>query len=260
MSSPKILTLDIETAPVLARVWGLRDQNVSVNQIKKDWFILSWAAKWRGDSKMHYADLRQGYKTQDDKRILGKLWKLLDAADIVIAQNGKRFDIPKLNARFLINGFQRPSHYKVIDTCQQARRIFGFTSNSLEYLAKTLLKEKKGSHKNFPGQDLWNECLAGNQAAWKEMEEYNKKDVILCEKLFEKMLPWDNSTNFDVYRPGRPTECDSCGPTKFQARGVYYTGTNAFQTYRCVKCGKSKRSPTGNFNREDQASIGRGFK
>ena len=53
-----ILLLDIETSPVVAWVWGLRDQNVGLNMIKEDWYVLSWAAKWLGDkpSKTMYAD------------------------------------------------------------------------------------------------------------------------------------------------------------------------------------------------------------
>ncbi len=31
----KILVLDIETAPIVAHVWGLFDQNIGLNQIKR---------------------------------------------------------------------------------------------------------------------------------------------------------------------------------------------------------------------------------
>ena len=42
----KILILDIETAPIRAKVWGIWNQNISIDQIESDWFILTWAAKW----------------------------------------------------------------------------------------------------------------------------------------------------------------------------------------------------------------------
>ena len=36
MTGPKILIVDIETAPIVAQVWGLFDQNVGLNQIAQD--------------------------------------------------------------------------------------------------------------------------------------------------------------------------------------------------------------------------------
>ena len=43
---PKILVIDIETSPVLANVWRLFKENVGLNQIQKDWHLLSYSAKW----------------------------------------------------------------------------------------------------------------------------------------------------------------------------------------------------------------------
>jgi hypothetical protein len=43
---PRIVTLDIETAPIQSFHWGLFDQNIGLNQVACDWSILSFAAKW----------------------------------------------------------------------------------------------------------------------------------------------------------------------------------------------------------------------
>lgn len=260
MATPKILVLDVETAPILARVWGLYDQTVSLGQIKQDWFILSWAAKWLDSKQIVYRDVRRVFRKQNDKTILGHLWKLLDQADIVLAQNGKQFDIKKINARFIQNGFKPPSPYKVVDTLLIARRIFGFTSNKLAYMTDKLnTKYKKLEHKKFPGMELWVECLKGNQSAWKEMEKYNKWDVLSLEELYKNLLPWDSSLNFDVYSPGRPKTCP-CGNMSFQSRGYYYTAASRFQCYRCTKCGKQSRAAKNELSQKDQQKMGRGFK
>jgi uncharacterized protein YprB with RNaseH-like and TPR domain len=77
---------------------GLARPNVAVNQIHKDWYVIAWSAKWYGDpaSKTLYRDQRNAKNIENDKEILKDLWKLLDEADIVITQNGKNFDSPKI--------------------------------------------------------------------------------------------------------------------------------------------------------------------
>lgn len=47
----KVLLSDIETAPILASVWRIWDQNIGLNQIKADWHLLSFAAKWLGSAE-----------------------------------------------------------------------------------------------------------------------------------------------------------------------------------------------------------------
>ena len=56
MTSPKILVIDIETSPLESWTWGIWDQNVSLEQIKTEWTILSFAAKWLGKRPILYAD------------------------------------------------------------------------------------------------------------------------------------------------------------------------------------------------------------
>ncbi len=42
----KILTIDIETSPNLAHVWGLWNQNVGLPQLLEPTQMISFAAKW----------------------------------------------------------------------------------------------------------------------------------------------------------------------------------------------------------------------
>lgn len=257
LNGPKILLLDIETAPMLGYVWALWDQNVALNQVKADWFILSWSAKWLGDApnKVMYADSRKSTNIENDKPLLTGIWKLLDEADIVITQNGKAFDHKKLNARFILNGMKPPSSFKYIDTLLLAKKHFAFSSNKLEYMSDKLCKKyKKLKHAKFSGFEMWRECLAGNQAAWKEMEKYNKYDVLALEELYTKLIPWDNTVNFNLYHDGTDHIC-TCGSTDFKKNGYAYTASGKFQRHVCNECGSEIRDKVNLFSKEKKKSL-----
>lgn len=256
-SNVKILLFDIETAPITSYHWGLFDQTIGLNQIKEDWCVLSWSAKWLEDpvDKIMYKDQRGRKDVRNDKRLLKGIWKLLDQADIVITQNGKSFDSKKLNARFIINGFPPPSSYRHIDTRSLAKKNFAFTSNKLEYMTdKLCVKYKKLKHKKFPGFALWEQCLAGNLEAWKEMEVYNKYDVLSLEELYRKMSAWDHTINFDVYTDDHENTC-ICGSKEHKKYGFAYTSTGKYQRYVCKKCGKESRGKQNLLSKEKRDSI-----
>lgn len=235
---PKVLVFDIETAPIIAHVWGLWENNVGLNQIVKDWHVLSWSAKWLHEKEVMYMDQRNEKKVENDKKILEKIWQLLDEADVVVTQNGIKFDVKKLNARFFFHGLQKPSPFRHIDTKRVASRNFAFTSNKLEYMSdKFNTKYKKLKHKDFPGHELWTECLKGNLKAWKTMEKYNKYDVLALEELYYKMVPWDNSINFSAFNDGKFL-C-TCNGTKLIKWGFRLTNIGKYQRFKCADCGKS---------------------
>ena len=233
----KVLLFDIETIPLLSYTWGTFQQNISLNQIHKDWSVLSWAAKWRGKGEpIMYLDQRGKRDIRNDKRLLLKIRNLLDKADIVITQNGVRFDAKKLNARFAIHKIKPPSPFKHIDTYQLARRYFAFTSNKLEYMASVLCPDqKKSQHKKFPGFEMWDECMKGNLEAFIEMEKYNKQDVLTLEAVWEALQPYVKSINFNIFHNGDHNIC-ACGGSKFNKNGYALTETGKYQRYRCVKC------------------------
>ena len=196
---PRILIYDIETAPIIGQLWSLWQDGIGLSQMQKDWFIMSFAAKWLGEDEVFYYDQSQAENMEDDTQLLAHLWNLLNEADIVIGQNVKRFDTRKVNARFVLNGFPKPAHYRQIDTMIIAKQQFGFTSNKLEYMTDKLCPEhKKSKHKQFPGHELWSECLKGNPLAWAEMKDYNIDDIHGTEALYNVLCSWDNKLpNFE---------------------------------------------------------------
>lgn len=236
MSKPKILTLDIETAPLKVYNWSLWQDSTSVNMIAEEWQILAVCAKWMG-KKAEYRDCRDGHRRDED--LLSWVWGLLNEADIVITQNGKSFDIKKINARLIAEGFGPYSPIRQIDTKEVAHRHFGFTSNKLEWMGKNIAKVPKSQHKKFPGFELWAECLKGNKAAWNEMKKYNVQDVISTEKLYLKLRPWiEGHPNLATYSTtGTQQECPKCGSAKVQRRGTAVTQTGSYPRLNCQACG-----------------------
>jgi DNA polymerase elongation subunit (family B) len=240
MPNPKVLVFDIETFPIEAQVWDIWEQNVGLNQITQDWTIAAWSAKWLDApaSEVMYKDNRKAKNVRDDKKLIKPLWKLLNEADIVVTQNGKKFDSKKLNTRFILNGMNPPSPYRHLDTLVIAKKNFAFTSNKLEYIATSLnAKYLKLQHAEYPGHMLWKECLKGNLKAWNAMQKYNIHDVLSTEEAFKRMQPWDSTIDFNVYEDFNTSKC-TCGSTKFESRGFTYTTNGKFRRFKCKQCGK----------------------
>ena len=239
-AGPRIVTLDIETAPLQSYHWSLWDQNISLNQIVEEWSILSFTAKWLDSKELIYKDTggRGKNKVRDDKALVQELWNILNEADIVITQNGQSFDIPRINARMLMHGMKPYSPIKHVDTKRVASKVFSFTSNKLAWMSQHLTNAKKDEHKLFPGFELWVECLKDNPKAWKEMKKYNSIDVLATEELYLKMLPWiPNHPNITVYNDKEITACPKCNSVKLQKRGVARTQIGEYHRFQCQGCG-----------------------
>lgn len=239
--APRILIIDIESAPIEAFCWGLWDQNIGLDFIKVDWSILSFAAQWYDSPrKTIYADTggRGPDKTRDDYPLLGSIWELLNEADIVIAQNGRRFDVRKINARLIQHGYAPYSPVRVIDTLLEARKYFAFTSQKLAWTSKLLTDAPKSEHKRFPGFELWTECLLDNPIAWREMRKYNIQDIVSTRKVYDKLRPWirnhPNVSTFDL-KPGAC--CPNCGSADIKHTGSATLQSGVYSQYQCLSCG-----------------------
>lgn len=231
----KILLLDIETAPNLVTVWGLWNQNVATNQIMDSGYVMCWSAKWVGKDEIMFSSIHKD--TPQD--MLLKIHGLLDEADAVVHYNGKKFDIPTLNKEFLLFDMTPPAPYKQIDLLHVARRQFKFPSNKLDYIAQALKLGKKVKH---IGHELWIRCMSQDEEAWKLMEEYNKHDVVLLEKVYSKLKPWIRGhANYSIYGEDHNV-CPNCGGKHYHKRGIYYTNTRKYQRYKCLSCGTWFRS------------------
>ena len=249
---PKILVLDIETFPALANVWRFWKENIGAKQVVEHSTIASFACKWLDDDDIHYEDVEH----QSEASLLKSLLNYLDVADIVIAHNALKFDLPTIQGRALAVGLKPPSPYKVIDTLQVARYEFNFPSNSLEYLAIILECAPKLGHKKFPGFELWSECMKGNPEAWKEMETYNKQDVLTLEEIYQKMKPWmKRHPNVAIYEETTKPLCPKCGSDHMQSRGYAYTNIYKYRRFQCQSCGGWHRTRFNELKKENSHAL-----
>lgn len=253
--NPKILVFDIEVAPITGYVWGLFDQNVGLNQIKSDWHLLSWGAKWLGSSKTMYMDNSKAKDITNDKDLVVGLSDLLNEADIIITQNGDAFDVKKLNARAVINGLPPIKSVKSTDLLKESRKVFKFTSHKLEYMSKALnTTYKKLDHKEYPGFELWKAVLSGDKRAWKVMKTYCIHDVLSTEELYTKIQGWIKTQNMPTYSDDAVMRC-KCGSSKLEKRGYAHTETGKYQIYRCVTCGKWNRGAINLLSKNKRESL-----
>lgn len=233
-SDMKVLLIDIETSPNLAHVWGLWNNNVSINQLMASTEMLCFAAKWLGDPEVHF------FSTQKQGRdaMIGAAWKLLDTADVVMHYNGKKFDVPHLNREFVEHGFPPPSPFKQIDLLATVRKRFRFPSNKLQYVSTKLGLAGKVGHE---GHELWVKCMAGDPEAWARMETYNRQDVVLLEDLYEILLPWISNHPSRHLFDGDGA-CPTCGGGPVVEHGFATTRVSKFVQFRCQSCGSFFRS------------------
>jgi RNase_H superfamily len=234
---PKILVLDIETKPIIAYTWTIGEVHLGLESIIEDWSILCVAWRWTHEKKTHVLSLKKQSDYTDDTVILDKLHSLLDEADIVVTQNGQRFDIPKINARMIQKQYYPYSPVKHWDTLKMSRRVASFTSHKLAHMSSVVTPHVvKSDHKEFPGMSLWTSCLAGDKTAWGVMEEYNVRDVDATLELFRSLAPWVPGLQARFY-----CGCRSCG-CDLVKRGLARSNAGVFQRFVCSGCGSWSRS------------------
>lgn len=234
----KILILDIEIAPTIVTVWNLFNQNIALNQILGNSYVLGWAAKWYGEEEITYSSLRM----TSSKRMLKEIYKMVNQADVIVGYNLDSFDMKILNKEFALLGLNPPSSYRTVDLLKTVRKRFKFTSNKLDFVVQQF---KLGSKKKHQGHELWLSCMNKSASdyneAWDVMEEYNCQDVNLTEKLYDKLMGWiPNHPNHSAFRNGHV--CPNCGGTHLQKRGLALTTSLTYQRYQCNDCGSWSRS------------------
>lgn len=231
----RITFFDLETSPVLGYVWRAYEDNLL--GIEKDFGLLAFSYKI-DDGKIVVVSRR----TMTERQLVKALWKLLNEAEVVCAQNGDRFDIKVSNALFIRYGLKPPAPYKSIDTLKIAKRYFKFTQNKLDYLATHLLGEAKIA----TNSSLWFKCMKGDVEALKEMEVYCMKDVDLLYRVYLKLQMWHTGhPNSNVYN-GTTHQCPNCGGNT-QKRGFMLSRTGKWQRHQCTACGawsKGEKLPT----------------
>lgn len=230
----KTLILDLETFPTEAYVWGLWQQNVNLPAIKEPGSIACWASKWYDEEYVEFSSVHM----TKPKYMLEEIWHRLDEADEVVGWNSNSFDLKLLNADFAVAGMGPPSPYKKIDLMRTVKQQMKFLSNKLDFVAGRFGVGHKLPHAGF---DMWLGCMEGDPASWKMMQEYNEQDVLLTERMYEKLRPWITS-GLNRSAVSLAHVCPYCGGTHLQSRGTTRTTTLTYNRFQCQECGGWSRA------------------
>lgn len=240
-TSARILHFDIETAPMEVYAFDNHPDFIPATMLKRDWFVICWSANWE-DSESLISDVLTPEEAiqADDRRIVERLWLLLDAADIVVTKNGKKFDVPKMNERFVCYGLPPTTQFRHVDTQEILKKNFKFSWNGLDSVRKRM----GGEGKIKTDFSWWVECMNGNPKYLKLMSEYCGKDIFENKTLYHDIRAWDNShPNMGIYSQTDLPVCPVCGSTELEPlEETYKTQTNEYPQYRCYGCGHVPRA------------------
>lgn len=232
---PKTLLIDIETFPHHALVWGMYETDVF--HLLKPGYHLCAAYKWLGEKKIHTIALPdfKGYNGGDSKErfLVKEVWKRLDEADYVVAQNALRFDVPELNAKFIKYKLPPPSPYQVIDTYVNSKKVARLPSHKLDEKGRYYGYGRKTPH---TGKELWLGCDAGDKKSWDLMLKYNMQDIELLEADYRLFAPWVKLPNVNLISDGVSCPKPGCGG-KLIRRGEGRNLSSTYPKYSCKKCG-----------------------
>ena len=261
-TTAKILTFDIERRPGVYLSWDSTPKflNRGMQLIRSS--TISWAAKWYDHGETLYADIDHGetmFTQPEDVRgyreMLQGLSDLLDEADIVVGYNSARFDEPKIRGEFVRLGIREPSPFRTLDLIKTTRRM-GWDYRSLAETASAVGipdDEAKTSHQGF---SLWTDCLNGRPEAWALMEEYNRQDVVLTERVMDRLRPYiKDHPNLGLWagtdQLGNPVPtCPKCGSEdlKYMPGKTARTAQTGYGLLECGDCGA--RDTRANFIKE----------
>lgn len=250
----KVLFLDIETAPDVSVSFGRYNQNISQDAVLQDGgWLLSIAWAW-GDGEVQGKTLPETFaEFAEDEILVYKVWELIEQADIVVMQNGDKFDLPVIKARCVVHDLPPLKKVKTVDTLKIAKSM-KFPSNKLDSLGHMLGVGRKQGHS---GISLWVSCLKGDGKALNEMLEYNKQDVELLRDVYHKLKAWDSKApNMGLYEESDNVVCRVCGshdvsPTANQV----HAGASLYSEVICNDCGARSRFRTANTTKSKRQAL-----
>ena len=251
-NGPHVLKLDTETS--LMQFWGWRfyQDNLGPDNIKQDRTFLCAAWEWdythagypnmKGVHSCSILDNKKRFakSVYDDYSVVRTLYGVVNDADIIITQNGDKFDLRLLNTRSLYHGLPPLKPSLSIDTLKGLKKRFGMSSNAMHYVNKYLgLAEKE----KLPFEVWKSICadetpLGEKEVLLQRMVDYCENDVKALGELYSKIAPW--ITNHPDVMPNTTDTliCNviGCGG-RLSKEGKHRTKNGWYQSYSCVKCG-----------------------
>ncbi len=233
-----IILWDIETARLRASVFNRKTEYIKTEDIEDDTFIICGSWKKLGHHRVFSVSTLDDPKRlkknpRDDYHVVKTLRDVLSKADILIAHNGNRFDLPMLNQRIITHGLEPLPTIRSIDTLKEAKKSGMFTSMSLDWLSHIFGFDGKSQ----TNKGMWKGAEKGDVGSIRKMVRYNKNDVIQLEQVYERLRKYIKNKP-SVFFEKRP-DCAYCKTGSTQKRGTRIRASGLIvQEYVCTSCGK----------------------
>lgn len=246
MKTPRVILWDIETSLMVVSKFDLYPDYIQPENIIDDWYII--CASWMelGDKRPCGIAINQDKKRfkknpKDDYIVVKKLREVLVGADLIVAHNGEKFDLPKLNARLIYHGLDPLPPIRILDTKKEAKKIAKFSSNKLDYFGSFFGLGRK----IHTDAQLWRDCLNHDERAINKMLVYNKQDTLLLKRIYLRMRKYfRRHPNLFM---SHSLVCPVCGSSHLEWAGYRLTIVMRYRRFRCLDCGSwgQERTPYG---------------
>lgn len=228
--SPVIMFFDIESFPYVSYQWGLYNAS-SVKVLSHNSILLFGYKKiCEGNKgKFNYLSVKDFDSYKD---FIEAIHDVVSDVDIAVGYNSVKFDSRFLKREFARFDLDFPV-YKEVDLYREVKRNFLMGRNSLNFVGKFF---GIGS-KVYDGVsiELFEGCLNNDESSWKKMINYNRRDVIIVERLYFKLRKYiQNHPNYAIYKGSFC--CSKCGSEKIQRRGYYYNKITRMARFQCKDC------------------------
>lgn len=222
MKPARVLLFDIETSN-LAADFGV---------------LLCVGYKWLGESRVYCPkiDFTTKNHRNAEKALFEAFLPAYEEADILVSYNGKRFDVPFLQAKALEYGYNalpNTSHVDLYWTVKHSMRISRKSLQNAGYFLGL-------SNEKTPVEGkIWTRATLGDPKALKYIVDHCKSDVLVLEELYMRLR--------SLVR-GHPrvagNACKACGSPEIQNRGRYVTKLKGTMwRTMCTNCGSWEARP-----------------
>lgn len=200
--------------------------------------LLCVGYKWLGEKKVYCPaiDFSTGNHIRAEKALLKAFMPVLEEADVLVTYNGKRFDVPFLQAKALEHGYNalpNTSHVDLYWTVKHAMRISRKSLQNAGYFLGL-------SNEKTPVEGkIWVKAMLGDAGALRYIVKHCKADVRVLEELYYRLR--------SLVR-GHPrvngNACKACGSSNIHGRGRYVTKLKGAQWRTiCQDCGTWEARP-----------------
>jgi hypothetical protein len=195
-TTANILYFDLEVSKSQFFSYGAKvpSKYLNIEDMTREYYIICWSASYVGSNTI-WSDCvtPEEALAWNDKRILGRLRELIEAADLIAGHNVDAYDKKRSNTRFLLNEYEPLTDKKTLDTLKIARSKFAFESNKLDYISQRLGLRPKDDIRN---RDWLKIVTTGDEATLKKVHRYCRGDVKNGKGILERLMKYSGKKDY----------------------------------------------------------------